>query len=111
SRDARSFQSHLFDTHPELQEIERKLRELRNETASPDFHLEQAVKVLSHPDQYLKVDNQQIAVNKFGVKQSKANANNAVIIDYADIEIENELKRTSVIASCPLQEIFPVQAH
>jgi hypothetical protein len=92
---------------PELKEIERKLMEVRTKSASPGQHLLQAIEVFNHPEQYLKIDKRTIMVNRFGIKLRAGSTDSGVNLDYADVEIEDELKRIAIIASCPSEEIFP----
>jgi hypothetical protein len=92
----------------ELKEVERRLAEIRTKSASPDQHLLQAIEVFNHPERYLKIDKQTITVNRFGIKLGAGSTDSGVNLDYADVEIENELKRIAIIASCPCEEIFPL---
>ena len=102
---------HLVDASPELQDIERQLAELRIKSESPDQHLSQAIEVLTHPEQYLKMEKHSMHVNNLGIKLSGDNKENGFSIDYAEIEIEQSFKRATMIAECAAEEIFSPNIH
>ena len=102
---------HLIDASPELLDIERQLAELRIKSESPDQHLSQTIEVLTHPEQYLKMEKHSMHVNNLGIKLSSDNAENRFTIDYAEIEIEQSFKRTTMIVDCAAEEIFSQNIH
>ena len=102
---------YLMNAPPELIEIERQLREIRINAASPDHHLFQTIEVLSHPEEYVKMKAQSVVLNNLGVKLSGSEAENGINIEYAEVEIENELKRVTMIVDCSVDEIFPSKVH
>ncbi|WP_455366192.1 hypothetical protein [Kaarinaea lacus] len=102
---------HLTDTSPELLDIERRLTELRIKSESPDQHLTQTIEVLSHPEQYLKLVKHSLHVDKLGIKLTGDNIEHGYTIEYAEIEIEQSLKRITMIVDCAAEEIFAHQVH
>jgi hypothetical protein len=101
----------LSDTSPELLDIERQLAELRIKSESPDQHLLQTIEVLTHPEQYLKMEKHSMHVNNIGLKLSGSNSENGFTIDYAEIEIEQSFKRATMIVECAAEEIFSQKIH
>lgn len=102
---------HLMDASPELLEIERQLADLRFKSESPDQHLLQTIEVLSHPEQYLKMEKQAIRLSNLGIKLSGENAENGLTVEYAEVEIEQSLKRITMIVECAVEEIFSQHVH
>jgi hypothetical protein len=102
---------HLVDASPELKDIERQLADIRFKSESPDQHLLQTIEVLSHPEQYLKMEKQAIRVNNLGVKLSGDSAEHGLTIEYAEVEIEKSLKRVAMIVECTVEEVFPQHVH
>ncbi|MCI0505348.1 MAG: hypothetical protein L0Z73_04495 [Gammaproteobacteria bacterium] len=96
----------MIDMPPELQEIERQLTEVRIKSESPDHHLLQIIEVLNHPEQYLKMETRSIVLNNLGVKSPDDALKKGFNIDYAEVEIEQSLKRIAMIVNCPAEEVF-----
>ncbi|WP_455209296.1 hypothetical protein [Kaarinaea lacus] len=102
---------HLINAHPELQELERQLTEIRIKSESPDHHLSQVIDVLNHPEQYLKLERQSILLSNLGIKLTGDALEHGVNIEYAEVEIEQSLKRATSIVSCSAEEIFSHPVH
>ena len=98
--------SHLVDAHPELLDIERQLTKIRIKSESPEHHLSQIIEVLSHPEQYLKMETQLMTLNNLGIKLPADARENGFNIEYAEVEIEQSLKRAIMVAKCSAEEIF-----
>ena len=102
---------YILDATPELEEIERQLSEIRFKSESPEHHLTQAIEVLSHPEQYLKVSKHSMTLNNLGIKQSSETAEKAFNIRFAELEIDQSLKRVTMIVNCSAKEIFAHKMH
>lgn len=100
---------YLDDAPPELIEIERQLTEMRIKSDSPDYHLDQIIEVLKHPEQYLRMESQSMVLSNLGVKLSGKTMDAGVNIDYAEVEVENELKRVTMIVNSPVEEIHSIK--
>jgi hypothetical protein len=96
----------VIDMPPELLEIERQLTDIRIKSESPDHHLLQTIEVLNHPEQYLKMEPRSIVLNNLGVKLPAEAMEKGFNIDYAEVEIEQSLKRIAIIVNCPAEEVF-----
>ena len=92
-------QGNISDMNPEMREIEKQLADTRFKSASPDQHLASTIDVLNHPEQYLDVNRKSIALNKLGIKQEGKAQEGSIIIDYAEIEVEQSLKRIAMIVN------------
>ncbi len=102
---------HLLNAHPELLDIERQLAEIRIKSESPDEHLLRTIEVLKHPEQYLKMEKHSMRLSNLGVKLPGDSTEKGFIIDYAEVEIENSLKRVTMIVDCSAEEVFPQRVH
>ena len=102
---------YLLNASPELLEIERQLADIRLKSESPDHHLLQIIEVLNHPEQYLKVDAQSMTLNNLRVKLSGNASEHGININYAEVDIEQLLKRITMIVSCSREEIFSYKMH
>lgn len=95
----------LSDAHPELTEIEQKITDARIKTESPQQHLTQAIEVLSHPEKYLEIKKQSVALNNLGIKSENTANGEIFVIDYAEVEIEHSLKHIALVVKCPREEL------
>lgn len=102
---------HLLGASPELQEIERQLTDIRVKSESPDHHLAQAIEVLSHPEQYIRIKNYSTLLNSSGIVLPANTDQKAIKIEFAELEVDNELKRVTMIISCFVDEVFPARVH
>jgi len=102
---------HLVSAHPELQDIERQLAEIRIKSESPDEHLLRTIEVLNHPEQYLQMEKHSMRLNNLGVKLAGNSSENGFTIDYAEVEIENSFKRIAMIVDCAAEDVFPQRVH
>lgn len=84
----------LEKLHDQLQEVEHDLVQARMKTDSPDRHVQFIVDVLGEPEEYLKVEEKSLSVNNLGIKTEQAH-----VIEYAEVEIEQLFKRVAMIVS------------
>lgn len=98
-------------SHPELVEIEKQLAATRMKIESPEQHLTTVVDVLNHPEQYLKVDKQTMILSNMGIKLDQIAADGGVVIEFAEVEIEQSLKRIAMIVSSNSDEIYQPLIH
>lgn len=101
----------LADTHPELQDIKRQLTEVRIKSESPDHRLSQILEVLNHPEQYLKMETHSMRLSNLGIKLPDDAMENGFNIKYAEVEIEQSLKRAIMIVNCSADEIISRRVH
>ena len=106
-----SHKGRLTDAHPELVNIERQLTEIRLKSESPSHHLSQIIETLMHPDQHLKMEQQSLTLNKLGIKLQGNTEEKGFKLEYADVEIEQSLKRTAMLVSCSTKDIFSRKLH
>ena len=102
---------HLLTAPPELLEIERQLTEIRIKSESPDHHLMQTIEVLSHPEQYIKIQNHSALLSSSGIVLPANTDQKGTAIEFAELEVENELKRVTMIINCSVDEVFPTKVH
>jgi hypothetical protein len=101
----------LAGAHPELQDIERQIREFRIKSESPDEHLFKVIDVLKHPDRYLRMEKHSMRLNKMGIKLPGGHTEKEFTINYTEMEIVSSIKRIALIAECPTQDVFPQRVH
>jgi hypothetical protein len=106
-----SHKDHLTDTHPELVDIERQLTEIRLKSESPSHHLSQVIETLMHPEHHLKMEKQSLTLSNLGIKLQDNTGEKGIKIEYADVEIEQSLKRTAMILSSSTKDLFPHKIH
>jgi hypothetical protein len=80
--------------HNQLQDVERELVQAKMETDSPDLHLKLIVDVLNEPEKYLKIEGKSLSVNNLGIKSEQAH-----VIEYAEVGIEQLFKRVAMIVN------------
>ena len=102
---------HLINAPPELLEIERQLAEIRNRSESPDYHLSQTIEVLNHPEQYLKMQTQSAVLSDSGIKLPPNSGQKGTQIEFAEVEVDQQLKRAVMIVNCPAKQIFSSKIH
>ncbi|WP_455202206.1 hypothetical protein [Kaarinaea lacus] len=101
----------LVGEHPELRDIERQLAEIRIKLESPDHHLSQILEVLHNPEHYIKMETQSMTLNNLGIKLANDRAEKGFKINYAEVEIEQSLKRTIMIVNCSAREVSSYNVH
>jgi len=74
--------------------VESDLVQARIQTESPDRHMQYIIDVLREPQQYLRIERESLSVNNLGIKTEQAH-----VIEFATMEIENLLKRVAMIVS------------
>lgn len=102
---------YLSDASPDLLDIERQLTEIRIKSESPDHHLSQTIELLKHPELHLRLENQSAVLNSAGTKLPANLSQKGINIEYAEIVIEQKLKRIVMIVDCAAEEIFPEKVH
>lgn len=102
---------YITSLHPELSGIEKQLTDTRIKIESPEQHLANAVDVLSQPEKYLKVDKQTVILSNMGIKLDRSTSDGGVVIDFAEVEIEQTLKRIAMIVSVDSGEVFQPPMH
>ena len=90
----------------ELHNVERDLIAARMETESPNRHLQVIIDVLNEPQRYVSIKRNALNVNSMGVKLSTEPSDHGHLIEYAEMEIEQSLKRVAMVASFPKRDLF-----
>ena len=103
--------NHQVGEHPELRDIERQLTEIRIKSESPDHHLSQILEVLHNPEHYIKMETHSMTLSNLGIKLANDAAEKGFNIDYAEVEIEQSLKRAIMIVNCSAKQIFSHNVH
>ena len=89
----------------ELHNVERDLITARMETESPNRHLQVIIDVLNEPQKYVSIERNALNVDSLGIKLSTDAHEHGHQIEYAEMEIEQSLKRVAMVASFPRRDL------
>jgi hypothetical protein len=90
-----------------LAENERALIASKTGLGTPEDSLKQVNGVFENPDQYIKVDNVELKINKMGIKLNEKSQESANEIHLAQVAFGETPSRVVLLARYPSSEILP----
>jgi len=90
-----------------LAENEGALLASKAELSTPKDSLKQVNGVFENPDQYIKIDNVELKINKMGIKLNKESQESANEIHLAQVAFGEAPSRVVLLARYPSSEILP----